>query len=94
MCNSSDHHAKSCPYYACYAQPDFASPRDYTDVVLTLHDSSLPLAQCTGFEGGEPLGYAAKFSRDNALCGFEDMLDREHNLVDTPLKGVLGFICA
>ena len=38
-------------------------------------------------EGGEHLGYATRFSRDNALCGFEDMLDREHNLVDTPLKG-------
>ena len=40
-----------------------------------------------GVRGGEPLGYAARFNRDNALCGFEDMLDREHNLVDTPLKG-------
>jgi len=27
MCNSSDHNIISCPYYACYAQPDFASPR-------------------------------------------------------------------
>ena len=44
MCNSSNHSITSCPYYACSAQPDFASPRDYTDVVLTLPNSSLPLA--------------------------------------------------
>ena len=48
--------ANSCPYYACYAQPYFASPRDNTDVLLTLFDLSLPLAQCMGFQGVNLLG--------------------------------------
>jgi len=26
LCNFSDHSTNSCPYYACYAQPDFALP--------------------------------------------------------------------
>jgi len=29
----------------------------------------------------------ASFGMNNDLCGFEDTLDREHNLVDTPLEG-------
>jgi len=33
ICNSSYHNAKSCPYYACYVQPDFASPRDSTNML-------------------------------------------------------------
>jgi len=52
LCSSSDCNLNSCPYYACCAQPGFAPPSDSTDVVLTLHDSSLPLAQCTRVRGG------------------------------------------
>ena len=40
LCNSFDHNVSSYPYYACYAHPD----------------SSLPLAQCTWFEGVNLLG--------------------------------------
>ena len=47
----------------------------------------LPLAQCTGLEGGEPFGYVTNFGMNNDLCGFEDTLDRGHNLVFTPLEG-------
>jgi len=87
MCSSSDHNITSCPYYACFYQPDFASPKDNTDVVLTLPDSSLPLAQCTGFEGGEPFGYATRFSGISAYLESEETFDVVHNLVDTPLEG-------
>jgi len=38
LCNSYDHNTSLCPYFACYAQPDFASLKDNTDVVLTLPD--------------------------------------------------------
>ena len=68
LCNTSAHNASSCPYYACYA----------------CSDSSLPLTQCTGLEVGEPFGLDASLGMSNDLCGFEDTLDREHNLVDTP----------
>ena len=44
MCNSSDHETNSCPYYACYAQLDFTSPRDNTDIVLISPNLSFPLA--------------------------------------------------
>ena len=40
-----------------------------------------------GLEVAEPFGLGASFGMDNASCGFEDTLDREHNLVDTLLKG-------
>jgi len=56
LSNYYDHETNSYPYYACYAQLDFASPWDNTDVVMTLHNSSLPLTQCTGLEAGEPFG--------------------------------------
>jgi len=56
MCNSSDHNITSCPYYAYYAQPDFAPPKDITNVVLTLSDSFLPVAQYMEFEGVNLLG--------------------------------------
>jgi len=26
LCSSSDHATNLCPYYACYAQPNYASP--------------------------------------------------------------------
>ena len=45
LCGSSNHNIVSCPFYACYTQSD----------------SSFPLAQCTGLEGGEPFGLIAKF---------------------------------
>ena len=86
MCNSSDHNIISCPYYACYTQPDFAPPRDSTHVVLILHDSSLALAQCTGFERGEPFGYAMRLSGVSACLESKDTFDMVRNLVDTPLE--------
>jgi len=33
LCKSSDHDINSCLCYACYAQRDFVSPWDNTDVV-------------------------------------------------------------
>ena len=56
MCSFFDHNANSHPYYACYVQPDFAPPRENDDVVLTLFDLSLSLAQLMGFEGVNFLG--------------------------------------
>jgi len=44
LCNASNHDINSYPYYACYAQHEFALPIDNIDVVLTLHDSSFSLA--------------------------------------------------
>jgi len=87
MCNSSFHNITSWPYYACYAQPDFSSPRDNTDVVLNLPDLSLPLAQCTGFKGGEPLGYDARLNGISECLESEDAFYVVQNLVDTPLDG-------
>ena len=69
-----------------YAQPDFASPKDYTDVVLTLHESSLPLTRCTGIEVGEPFGFA-RFDEVNACEEFDDTFHMAYNLVDTSLEG-------
>ena len=43
---------------------------------------------------GEPFGLGASFGMNNALCGLEDTFDMEHNLVDTPLEGVLRCIYA
>ena len=50
-------------------------------------DLPLPLAQCTGLEGGESFGNAATLGIDYACCGLEETLVREHNLVYTPLEG-------
>ena len=44
LCNSYDHAINSCPYYACHAQFDFASPKNNTDVVSTIRNLSCPLA--------------------------------------------------
>jgi len=52
-----------------------------------LLDSSLPLAQCTGFEGGAPFGYAARFSGENPCEESKDTFVMAHDLVDTPLEG-------
>jgi len=71
MCNFSTHNVSSCPYYACY----------------TPSDSSLPLTQSMRIEVGEPFGLGASFGMNHALCGLEDTLDMEHNLVDTLLEG-------
>ena len=38
-------------------------------------------------EVGESFRLDAGFDMNNDLCGFEETLDREHNLVDTPLEG-------
>jgi len=40
-----------------------------------------------GVRGGESFGYAANLGMDNALCGLGETLEREHNLVYTPLEG-------
>jgi len=40
-----------------------------------------------GIRGGEPFGYVTNFGMNNDLCGFEDTLNRGHNLVDPPLEG-------
>ena len=87
LCSSSDHNAKSCPYYTCHAKPNFAPHTDSSDVVLTLSDSSLPLAQCTGFEGGEPFRYVARLSGDSVCSESEDTFDMAHHLASTPLEG-------
>jgi len=71
LCNTSAHNVSSCPYYAYYAHSD----------------SSLPLTQCTGLDVGEPIRFDASLGMNNVLYRFEDTLDREHNLVNTPLKG-------
>ena len=86
MCNSFDHNITSCPYYACYAQPDFASLKGKTDLVLTLHESSLPLTRCTGIEVGEPFEFA-RFDEVNACEEFDDTFHMTYNLVDTSLEG-------
>ena len=75
-----------CPYYACYAQPDFVSPWDNTDVVLTLPNSPFPLAQCTGLEVDEPFGVVARSSVVDASFELEDVFDKVHALVKTPLE--------
>jgi len=86
LCNSSDHATNLCPYYACYAQPDFVSPWDNTDVVLTLQDSSFPLAQCTGLGEGDPFRFDARFDFVDAYFESEDIFDKVHDLVETPLE--------
>ena len=87
LCNSSNYDIDSCPYYTFYAQPDFVSPWDNTEVVLTLHDSSFPLAQCTGLEVGEPFGFGARFDIFDVVFKSEDTLHELHNLDKTPLEG-------
>ena len=87
MCSSSDHGINLCPYYACYIQPNFVSPWDSTDIVVTLPDSSFPLAQSTGLEVGEPFGFDARFSVTDACLESEDTLDEVYNLDKTPLEG-------
>jgi len=86
LCTCYDHAINSCPY-ACYAQPNFASPIDNTDIVLSLHDSSFPLAQHKGLEVGEHFGVFTRFDVVDACFESEDTLDVVHNLVRTPFKG-------
>jgi len=66
LCGSSDHNIVTCPFYACYANPD----------------SSFPLAQCMGFEVGDPFGLIAKFDVGHSYCALEDTLNVVHNLVN------------
>ena len=87
LCNSSDYAINSCPYYACYAQPDFVSHKDNTDVVINLPDSSFPLAQCTWLEINKPFRVIARFNVVCACFKSKDTLDEVHDLVRTPLKG-------
>jgi len=85
LCNSFGYDINSCPYYACYAQPDFVSSWDNADVVLTLLDSTFPLAQCTGLDVGDSFVVDARFSVLNACCESENILDEMHDLNKTPL---------
>jgi len=85
--NSSDHNINLCSYYTCYAEPDFVSPWDKTEVVLTLHDSSFPLAQCTGLADADPFGVVARSSAVDACFESDDTFDKVHDLVKTPLEG-------
>jgi len=94
LCNASDHDINLCPYYTCYAQPDFVSPLDNTDVVLTLHDSSFPLAQCMGLEEGDSFGGDARSSVVDACFESDDIFDEVHDLAETPLEGSCDvFVC-
>ena len=77
MCHSFDHDTILCPYYACYAHPN----------------SSFPLAQCTGLEVGGPFGLIAKFDVGDSYCALEETLDVVHNLLNTPLGGVVMIVC-
>jgi len=76
----SDHDINSYPYYACYAQPDFASPRDNTDVVQLISDLSFPLAKCTGLGKGDPFRFDARFDVSDACFKSEDIFDKLHDL--------------
>ena len=57
---------------------------DNTDVVVTLHDSSFPLAQYTGLKVGEPFGVVARFI--DSCFNSKDTLDKVYDLVETPLE--------
>jgi len=87
FCNFFDHDINSCPYYACYTPPYLTSPWDNTDVVLSLHDSSFPLAQCMELEMGKPYRIVARFDVGDACFKSEDILDEVHDLDETPLEG-------
>ena len=71
MCSSSDHNVISCPFYACYAQPD----------------SFLRLAHYMGFEVGEPFGLVANFDINAAYYESKENYNVVYNLVETPLEG-------
>ena len=86
LCSSSNHETNLCRYYACYDQPYLATPLDNTDVVLALHDSSFPFAQCTGLEASEPFGFDARFGVTDACVESEDTLEEVYNLIETPLE--------
>ena len=73
--------------YACYDQLNFASPMDNTNVVLSLHDSSFPLAQCTRLKASEPFRFVTKFVVDQTCCELEDTFDTMHDLVEIPFEG-------
>jgi len=79
-------HPKKDDFNTCYAQPNFASPRDSINVILALPNSSLPLAQCIGFEVGEPFKYVARLSGANVCLELEGTFDRVHVLARTHLK--------
>ena len=88
MCSFSYHKTNSCPYYTCHDQPYLASPWDNTDVVLSLRDSSFPLAQCTGLEASEFFGVVARFDVVDACFKSVDFLDEVYDLDKTHLKGL------
>jgi len=85
--SSSSHATNSYPYYAFYAQPGFVSPWDNTNVVLSLPDSSFPLAQYMGLEVGEPFGFDSRIDVSNACFESGDTFDEAHDLTKTPLEG-------
>ena len=57
-------------------QPDFVSPKDNSDIVISLHDSSFPLAQCTGLGEGDPFGFDARFDFADACLSHKIFLIR------------------
>ena len=88
LCNSYDCETNSCPYYVCSTQPNIASPRSNTNVVLTLPDSSFPFGKCMGLKAGEPFRGVSRFSVIDVCLESVDSLDVVHNLVETPLGGL------
>jgi len=66
---------------------DFVSPWENTDVVLSLPNSSFPLAQCTGLDMGEPFEFDARLDVSDACFKSEDILDKVHDLNKTALEG-------
>jgi len=50
--SSSNHNITTCVFYVCYSQPNL----------------SIPFAQCTGLEVGEPFRFVANFDVVNACC--------------------------
>jgi len=86
LCNSSYDATSSCPYYACYDQFDFILSWDNTNVVLSVLGSSLPLAQCTELEEGDPFGFDGRFDVVDTCFELEDIFDKVHDLVKTLLE--------
>jgi len=60
---------------------------DNTDVILILPGSSLPLAQWTGLEVGEPFGVIAGLKVIDVCFDSKDTVDEVYDLVKIPLEG-------
>ena len=60
----------------------FASPRDNTDVVLTLLDSSIPLAQCMRLQVGNRFWFVDRFDVVDTYFESEEIFDKVHDLAN------------